>query len=55
MKVCPQCNTERQLSSFGRDRRTADGYRRLCRPCRIENRRLHAHVRQAMRRRDYAP
>ncbi|MET8253297.1 hypothetical protein [Micromonospora sp. NPDC005197] len=53
-KHCPQCNADRSLSAFGRDRRTLDGFRRLCRPCRVENRRLHARVRQAMARRERA-
>ncbi|GAB2925542.1 hypothetical protein GCM10027280_11150 [Micromonospora polyrhachis] len=53
-RKCPQCGTDRPLSAFGRDRRTLDGFRRLCRPCRNENRRLHARVRKAMSRRDRA-
>lgn len=51
-KHCPECNTPRPLSAFGPDRRTLDGFRRLCRPCRIGNRRVHARVRQAMQRRE---
>ncbi|MEH0973936.1 hypothetical protein V6U77_22680 [Micromonospora sp. CPCC 205546] len=51
---CPQCNTARSLSAFGTDRRTLDGFRRLCRSCRAENRRIHTTTQRNLSRRDRA-
>ncbi|WP_433390142.1 hypothetical protein [Micromonospora sp. KLBMP9576] len=51
---CPQCNTARPLSAFGTDRRTLDGFRRLCRSCRAENRRIHTTIKRNLSRRDRA-
>lgn len=53
-KHCPQCNTDRPLSAFGTDRRTLDGFRRLCRSCRAENRRTHTTIKRNLSRRDRA-
>jgi len=49
-KVCPACNTEHPLSAFGRDRRTHDGYRLLCRACRRERRTTRNLVRRNLKR-----
>lgn len=36
MKRCPKCNTEKDLSSFSRNKRTSDGLCRVCKECKAK-------------------
>jgi hypothetical protein len=33
-KVCPSCNTEKDISNFGKDKQTKSGYKCHCKSCR---------------------
>jgi hypothetical protein len=33
MKKCPQCNVEKKIEEFSKNKRTSDGFQRTCKPC----------------------